>query len=388
MKHTLIENIKRFLFSIFLFISVLYFPAIADENHFEYNHISIFNQAGNLSADDSILTHSINNTIKYRFESIPYISVIPDSDIEMNKNLIDIQKLWDFNKEEIIQVKKLLKTNIILIGRHIEIVPGEIQSEFCVIYLPLDETIRKTKFEIRLKFLNIDEFQVKIFEKLIKELPFSVGDSFWTNKVLITNYNAFWLLGMGLQQLEHDNHNAAINALIEAVKKDPGARDIYFLLGQYYATSRFDYKQAIYYLDKTLEIQNNDPVAYYWQGFIYYLIADYESAIISFEKSYNILPEKVETILFLATLYEEEGNYDFSETFYRKAIKLVPNRASTWYSLASVLSIIGKNDAAINALRRTLELDNKSFFDLVKTDTDFAAMKHNKDFIQLIEDFR
>jgi len=353
-----------------------------------YHTIVFIDYTPELRESDVSLTYAVNTVIAYRIEALPDISVVPESDLDMYLPDTNINSLWNLDKTAAKKLARVSNADLIIIGRHTISPPGTIVSEFHVIYLALDETVRTTRITFKLPQGDIADFQKKSFERLASKLPISVPAAFWKKQPVIHSGKAFDWMGEGLRHIAAKRDEAGLTAFEKALASDPDSRDLHYYLGRYYASSQSNYERAVFHLSAVLKKVPDDAGAHYWLGFTYDLKADYPSAIKEFEKSKAIDPYSVETMHWLGILYEQSGNYSSAAANYREAVKLVPQRASFWYSLACALSVMGKSDEAISALQRTLELDRRSFYDTARKDTDLDSLRRIPAFIKLMESFK
>lgn len=372
--------------SIFLLLFFVFCPIKAESA--DYHTIAVIDDTNRMNPSDASLTHAINSVTSYRLETVEGVSVVPSFDLDMYIQESDIDSLWSMDKPTAKKFSRASNADLIIIGRHILSSSGSANIEFHIIYLALDETIRTSKISIKHSTSNVESMQKDVFDKLSDKLPISHKNINWKKQNIIKKKNVFNLFGEGLRNIADQRDEAGLSSFEKALKIDPGDRDIHYYIGRYYAAKQYNYERATYHLNEILKNNHADSRAHYWLGFTYYLKADYASALKEFETVKSQSPYIVENLLLLGTLYEEKGNYSAAAGSYRDALKLVPQRASIWYSLAAALSITGKSDEAISALKRTLELDKKGFYDMVRTDADLAPLRKSQAYQKLIESYK
>jgi hypothetical protein len=353
-----------------------------------YHTIAVIDNAGRLSTTDSALTYALDTVISYRIETLPDTSLVPSFDLDMYLQESDVESLWAMDKSAAKKFGRTSNADLIIIGRHTLPSPGSVSVEFHVIYLALDDSVRTSRITFKVSTADIAGLQKIVFEKLLDKLPVSVPPGFWKKQNTIKSKKAFDWFGEGLRSIADRRDETGLALFEKSLGAEPDSRDIHYYIGCYYAKRQYNYERAFFHLNAVLKRNPGDAGAHYWLGFTYYLKADYPSAVKEFEKVKSIEPESVETLFLLGILYEENGNYSAAANRYREALKLVPQRASIWYSLAAALAVIGRPDEAVAALQRTLELDRKGFYNMSRTDADFASIRKTPAFQKLMESFK
>ncbi len=351
-----------------------------------YHTIAVMDNTTGLSESDSALTSALNTLTSYRLEALPETSLVPEADLEALVQPSDVGQLWSLDREIAKKVARASNADLLVIGRHTAPQKGTVSCEFHVIYLALDETVRASRIKVKLSANNMQSMQKKLFDKLVSKLPVAVPVSFWKKQRVIRGGKAFDWFAEGLRHVASKRDAAGFASFEKALGADPGSRDIHYFIGRYYATRQFNYERAVFHFGAILKNNTADAYANYWLGFTYYLKADYQSAIKEFERSKAGGP--VEAALMLGALYEQNGNYESAAANYRAALKVVPQRASIWYSLAAALTVLGRTDDAVAALKRTFELDLKGFYDMARSDADLAQLRRVPEYKKLIEEFK
>lgn len=357
-----------------------------------YHTVAVIDNTDRLSDADTALTLAIDRVTSYRLEALPNVSVVPESELEMYFQPSDAALIWNRDKKAAAGLCRVSNSDMLLLGRHTRS-QQQVSSEFLLIGCPPAGNVTFSPLKFMAASKNTAAFQKNLFEKLASGMKLGIPPGYWKRQSLTGGAKAFDRFGEGLRQLASQRPDAAMAAMKEALAAEPASRDINYFLGRYYATGQFNYERAVFHLDKVIEKNPDDAGAFYWLGFTCYLKADYGSAIKAFERAKSLEPDSVETAFMLATIYEDmgnkdKGNYDSAVANYRAALRQVPLRASIWYSLASVLAVIGRTDEALEALRRTFELDRDGFFSLAKTDSDLAPLRRTDGYRELMEKYK
>ncbi|HOC92712.1 MAG TPA: tetratricopeptide repeat protein [bacterium] len=353
-----------------------------------YRTVAVIDYSEKLSADDTALTSAINTSLAYRIEALPGAGVVPESDIETYLRAADIRKLWNQDKPAAKEFGRMSNADLVVMGRHWRLSSGPMNSEFRVLYMPPGDPARTSRINFKSSIDNVSEYQKKIFDGVISELPIKAPAGFWAGQRVIRNKDAFRHFGRGIMNINSQKAEAGLSDFDRALKVEPDARDIHYYLGRYFTTRQFDFNRAVERLEKVASARGGDAGAQYWLGFTYYLKADSQSALKSFERAKSLDPGSLETLLMLGMLYNEKGDYEQAIKNYRAALALAPHRASVWYSLAAAAAVSGKRDEALAALRRSLELDAATFHLPARTDADFASLRSLREFREIIDGLR
>ncbi len=168
----------------------------------------------------------------------------------------------------------------------------------------------------------------------------------------------------------------------------------YHQLGDF-AAARKHYEKAIKLDKKYADAVNND-------GTVYYAMKNYRSAIARYRKAIQLQPEAASFWSNLGTAYYSRGRFDDMAKAYQKALELDPtifehrgtvgtelqdrtvtDRARYHYELAKMYAQAGKNDLALQYLRKSLEegLKDKVKMTQVK---EFAQLRETDEFKELL----
>ena len=107
------------------------------------------------------------------------------------------------------------------------------------------------------------------------------------------------LVERGIEKLNRENYQEAIEVFTEAVKNNPDLAIAYFKRG--FAHFKLgEYQEAITVLNQVLRINPEDATAYYNRGLVYAQLGEYQEAIADFTQALQINPED-------ATAYYNRG---------------------------------------------------------------------------------
>jgi tetratricopeptide (TPR) repeat protein len=153
----------------------------------------------------------------------------------------------------------------------------------------------------------------------------------------------------GIDQMASEKLEDAIRSFELAIRIDPNYVDAWIKKG--YAHFHLgQYSVAISCYDKALDIDLNNPEAWNLKGLAYYKMRNYDQAIISCDK----------------------------------AVDINPNDAMSWYNKACYLTLTGRVDDGIEALKRSIEIDISNAKKAVR-DRDFDNARAEEGFQRIIE---
>lgn len=144
------------------------------------------------------------------------------------------------------------------------------------------------------------------------------------------NVTALWLCSASYQSME-------IYSEAEFYEKKLTEYDVwsvYFNRGMLYAKQGYD-EEAMYYLNESIELRENNPKAYNCRGGVHVLRFRLDEAVADLEKSIELFEQKVsgeerskDTYLpyyNLGVMYYLNQDYDNAEIYYKKAIDYRPD---------------------------------------------------------------
>jgi len=149
-----------------------------------------------------------------------------------------------------------------------------------------------------------------------------------------------------LKQKLLGNGGDALKYLDQCVKLNPSSDAAYYQMAQI-LLSTGDIKNGKNYAKKAYNLDNTNVWYIMMLSGIYYQQGNIDSAIIIYEKSVNLYPDKQNIQIALANLYSEEKDYDKSLKIYQKLEEKYGINESTTYGYVQNLMLSGKLDQAL-----------------------------------------
>lgn len=182
----------------------------------------------------------------------------------------------------------------------------------------------------------------KLFKAKLKEVKKE-------SELTDSDYSRNKLYKKGIRLMADEKMEEAVQAFEQALRIDPGHVDSLLKLG-YARFHMDDYAGSNEAYDKVLQIDVTNPDAWNLKGLIHYETKNYEKALGSVEK----------------------------------ALDSDPTDGMAWYNKGCYLSILNHIPEAIEALKRSIEIDVKNAKRAVK-DRDFENVKVDEGFRRIVE---
>ncbi len=126
-----------------------------------------------------------------------------------------------------------------------------------------------------------------------------------------------------------------------------------------------DLTKAFEYLNKAVELDNNNYQAYADRGYAYSLTGNTEKSIKDYEKALEINPNDFNTLYNMAYAYELQKNYIKSLELLNKAIDLNNNNSLFYFKRGQIHFTLNQKQEACNDWKKSAELQNKQAADLL-----------------------
>ena len=142
--------------------------------------------------------------------------------------------------------------------------------------------------------------------------------------------------------------------LIKTIKNNS---QIYYLLGTAFLQTK-NYKQALLYLTKAIEIKDDVETYYNNIGIALSQLNNNEEAIVNYIKALNINPNFIDANINLGIAYKKVINFKESIKYFNNALKLSPNNYKIYNNIGNLLRDMGKVDEAIKSYDKSIKLKN------------------------------
>ncbi|HKU48979.1 MAG TPA: tetratricopeptide repeat protein, partial [Nitrososphaera sp.] len=120
------------------------------------------------------------------------------------------------------------------------------------------------------------------------------------------------------------------------------------------------------------------------KGYAHFHLGEYSVAISSYDRAIEIDVENPSAWNLKGLAYYKMKNYDKAIQCCEKAIDIDPNDGMSWYNMACYLTLSGKADDGLEALRRSIEIDIQNARKAVR-DRDFESARAEEGFRRIVE---
>ncbi len=175
-------------------------------------------------------------------------------------------------------------------------------------------------------------------------------------KGLKQSWKASALLSRGVQHLEGDELEEALPCLRDCVVLAPKNQDAWFQLGN--VLQRLgEHREAIVCFTRALWISKSNLDNFVNRGLSHHELGDDKSAMQDFNRAIELNPRYSLSYNNRGILHERQGNLDLARKDFSKAVNIDPYFFPAWGNLARIEAKNGRIEEALNATRRSVQLD-------------------------------
>jgi predicted TPR repeat methyltransferase len=161
------------------------------------------------------------------------------------------------------------------------------------------------------------------------------------------------LVNLGATKLRLSKPLEALDALDQALAREPGDRDAWCHRGE--ALARLGrYEEAIASCDKAIAIEAGFPPAWQRRAMLLTRLRRYEEALIALDRLAALLPGHGETWQHRGQTLQKLGRHDEALLCYDKALSLDRNLAQAWTLRGGILKDQRRLDEAVECYREAL----------------------------------
>ena len=159
-------------------------------------------------------------------------------------------------------------------------------------------------------------------------------------------------------------------------------RDLYKKGVNYMSNDKLS--DAIRSFELALRLDPTYVEAWIKKGYAHFHLRDYSFAISSYDMALNIDPDNHEAWNLKGLAYYKMNNYTKAIECCTKALDSNPSDGLVWYNYACYLTLDGKIDNGMEALKRAIEIDISHAKKAVR-DKDFENARAEEGFMRIIE---
>jgi len=172
-------------------------------------------------------------------------------------------------------------------------------------------------------------------------------------------------------------------------KKEPDINDVDFQKRDLYNKGRNHmsnekFLDAIRSFELAIRIDPQFVNAWVEKGYAHFHLGEYSVAISSYNRAIELDVENASAWNLKGLAYYKMKNYEKAIASCEKAIDINPNEGMVWYNKACYLTLSGKVDEGLDALRRSIEIDIQNARKAVR-DRDFESARAEEGFRRIVE---
>src|SRR5262245_13009612 len=141
---------------------------------------------------------------------------------------------------------------------------------------------------------------------------------------------------------------------------------------------------AIRSFDLALRLDPQFVDAWIKRGYANFHLGEYTISIGSYDRALQVDVNNAEAWNLKGLAYYKMKNYDKAIECCDKAVDINPNDGMSWYNKACYLTLAGKVDDGLEALRRSIEIDIQNARKAVR-DRDFESARAEEGFRRIVE---
>jgi tetratricopeptide (TPR) repeat protein len=227
----------------------------------------------------------------------------------------------------------------------------------------MDETLSAQRFlekVVKAKPETI-EAQALLASVYSKQRNYEAAVTAFLKVVEIDPNRASAYLGLGDVYFRMQRWNEAVGALEKGVAIDTSNKQALFQIGNAYEELR-DFAKAADAYERFLKLNpENAWTGYLRLGSSRMELEQYDQAVAALQEAQKAQPRDLKVNYSLAMAHRKAGQYDQAEAILKSLAELNPPDASTYYSdIIKMYDEAGRNENAIEAARKVIELNPKS----------------------------
>ncbi len=167
--------------------------------------------------------------------------------------------------------------------------------------------------------------------------------------------------GLGTVLARQQKYAEAAAAYEKAVSLNVASKEVYLELGAVYEELK-DYAKAAGAFEKFVAAGPVNPASGYLRlGICRMELGQFDAAIAALVEAQKLQPQDLKTNVTLADAYKKAGRFAEAEATFKQLAAINPQDATTYYGrVITMYDEIGKNDLAIDAARKIVEINPKS----------------------------
>jgi tetratricopeptide (TPR) repeat protein len=146
-------------------------------------------------------------------------------------------------------------------------------------------------------------------------------------------------------QLEIENYDKVLELCDKSLELNPNDDVTWFFAGVA-AQANEDYDNAINYFSNSIALDDNDAISYFYRGQVYYQLEDYDNALENFNNAIKLNHSEADLFNMRGNTYCCLNDFQNAISDYQKALKLKPNDKTIKDNLANAQETAGGNNGS------------------------------------------
>jgi predicted O-linked N-acetylglucosamine transferase (SPINDLY family) len=164
-----------------------------------------------------------------------------------------------------------------------------------------------------------------------------------------------YLLNLSMQHIQLNRLDEAERSLGQILKMQPKNPDALCFLSVV-AAYKSNFKEAIKWIDKSIEAGSKNPIAYNNRGNVLKELGRHTEALSSYEKALALAPNYEEAYSNKGNVLQDLKRYQDAVMSYDAAISLAPNYAEAYNNKGNALQKLGQIEASLACYEQALSI--------------------------------
>ncbi len=312
--------------------------------------------------------NSINNfataQIKKNSSEVSIADTIIKEKIYYAKELLDLEKQAGANVQ--LSHYQTLDSLVSELGKYAR--PGGADANSKKIqainnFESIDLAVKKNNFNYKeetdilfseaLKTKNFNSFQFLALylevasKKNLPIIPIKIGEHFFAGYNLDSLNSLNWETTFGIEQPREIYKKFIKNGKeIKNLTREEFLSREYRAIG-FYLNKNKQFKSSIEYLNKTIEIDSMDPLAYKYLGDAYNALGDYNNTLENYDMAINLEPKFTQAYISRGDVFYKNNRLEKALEDYNKAIELTPENSEFYKIRGDIYSLLYKKTGEI-----------------------------------------
>lgn len=194
-----------------------------------------------------------------------------------------------------------------------------------------------------------------------------------------------------MRESAHPDEQAKIQVLTEQLERlKSGNVQISFTANDYVEQGKafyFEnrYEDAIASYDKALQMEPDNPKAWFSRGALLVKLQQFDEALKSYDRALELKPDLAEAWFGRGTVLVKQQDLTGAIAAYEQAIWFKPDFFLAWFGKARCHALQGATDLTVESLQQAMQLNRDRVKEATKTDSAFDVLRDHESFKALLK---